>query len=174
MWLAACKPTVAEPTVAEPSAGEPAAVVTAPAPAPRNLAVELLEHAEGIERVDLALAGDGHKVVATIDASWVPRLKAQLVGAQVRDDLTNTPPAWKLGVRLFVDGVDAPFVGLPVGYDRLRLNPHDPWSPRIALEDGNIDPEILEVVVGEAFIEHVDALAFAAQEAPGKEHRPRP
>ena len=174
------KPTVAKPTVVESSVAKPAvakppvAKPTVVATAERNHATELLKHAKGIERIELMRSRGGHEVVATIDAFWVPRLKAQLVGADVRDDLTNTPPAWKLGVLLFVEGVDGPYVGLPVGYDRLRLNPHDPWSARIALDDGSIDPEILEVVVGETFIEHIDTLAFAAHEPRGKEHRRRP
>lgn len=159
---AAAKTSVAKTSVAKQSVAKPSGRV-----------VELLRSAVDIERVDLARTGGDHEVVATLDPSWVPRLKSQLVGADTLDDLTNTPPAWPLAVRLFVDGVDAPYVGLPVGYDRLRFNPHDPWSSRIALDDGRIDPEVLEVLVGEAFIDHVAALARAANEPRGKEHRAR-
>lgn len=170
--LAACK--VEAPPVAEPVAETKVDNSTMSAPvaeaAPQNSAAEVLEYAEGLERVDLVRTVGDHEVVAAIDPVWVPRLKEQLVGAEVPDDLTNTPPSWELGVRLFVEGVETPFVGIPVGYDRLRLNPHDPWSPRIALDDGGIDPEIREVVVGDAFIEHIESLAFAANEPSAKEH----
>ncbi|HGG57401.1 MAG TPA: hypothetical protein ENK31_06350 [Nannocystis exedens] len=83
-----------------------------------------------------------------LPASVVESLR-ESVGGGIAEDLSATTPPWDLALQITVPGRPA-FIAIPVGIDRVRLRPDDPYDASIADENGEIDPRVQEVVVGEA------------------------
>ncbi len=56
---------------------------------------------------------------------------------------------WPIALQIMIRDRPA-FIAIPVGIDRVRLNPEDPYDARVADDKGRIDRRVQEVVIGEA------------------------
>ena len=173
--LLACRPPTAdEPApgnaegqapVAEEPRAEPAA--EAPVEAPKNEAAGLVAAASKITAVVVV---DGDRAPkGELPAEALEALRAAL-GQGVQDDLSATTPPWDVALQFSVAGKPT-FVAIPVGIDRARLNPTTPYDARIADAEGQIDPQVREVVIGEAAHE---AIAKIVGPATAKEYQAVP
>ena len=175
--LLACRPPVAD----EPASGNaegstpPAAEAKtepptkAPVETPENEATGLVAVAQQITTITVVDADRAPK--GELPAEVLESVKAALEQG-VQEDLTATTPPWDIALQFSVEGSPA-FVAIPVGFDRARLNPTTPYKALIADEDGDIDPRVREVVIGEAAHEAITAL-IGPPTAKEFQDRPRP
>jgi len=124
-------------------------------------------------------ASDRITTVVVVDAKGQPlgELSASVVDglrenvqSGVASDISATTPPWDIALQISVPGRSA-FIAIPVGIDRARLNPMHPYDARFADENGEIDPRVQEVRIGEPAHE---AIAVLMGPATAKEYQKRP
>lgn len=166
-WLAvgvllACRPAAAPasaPVSAPESAVEGAGSVSPAADDERprlagNSGSELVASATRITSVVVVdLEGQS---LGELPATVVEGLQESVRGG-IAGDLSATTPPWDIALQIRVSG-RAAFIAIPVGFDRVRLSPDDPYDARIADAEGEIDRRVQEVVVGEATHDAIAAL----------------
>lgn len=91
-----------------------------------------------------------------LPATVVEGLRESVRGG-IAEDLTATTPPWDIALQIMVSD-RAAFIAIPVGIDRVRLNPAHPYDARIADDKGQIDLRVQEVCVGEATHDAIAAL----------------
>ena len=79
-----------------------------------------------------------------------------LAAAPFAPATTATSPRWDAHILLHCLGRARPFVAHAVGPGSLRMNPHDPESAARVGPDGQPDPSITEIEVGDAILQRLD------------------